>query len=127
MESIKEQFFIEDYSVSQTTLEQVFLNFARAQHPPREERLPCCMRFNNCCRFVCGCCGTYCKPVGPKETGLVLAVPTTAAPPTHVVPVQPPSYEESVVSNSAATGQVHNQTTKSHSQGQRAGIVTPPV
>ena len=31
MEQAKERFDIDDYSVSQTTLEQVFLNFARYQ------------------------------------------------------------------------------------------------
>ena len=31
MERAKSQYGIEDYSVSQTTLEQVFLNFARTQ------------------------------------------------------------------------------------------------
>ena len=56
MESIKEQFFIEDYSVSQTTLEQVFLNFARAQRPPREQRGSCGKRCCDCCTFVCCCC-----------------------------------------------------------------------
>lgn len=33
MERAKEDYNIEDYSVSQTTLEQVFLNFARSQRP----------------------------------------------------------------------------------------------
>ena len=31
MERAKEQYNVEDYSISQTTLEQVFLNFTRAQ------------------------------------------------------------------------------------------------
>ena len=31
MEAAKKEFNIEDYSVAQTTLEQIFLNFARAQ------------------------------------------------------------------------------------------------
>lgn len=31
MEKAKEQYNIDDYSVSQTTLEQVFLNFAKYQ------------------------------------------------------------------------------------------------
>ena len=31
MERAKQQYNIEDYSISQTTLEQVFLNFTRAQ------------------------------------------------------------------------------------------------
>ncbi|XP_077979982.1 phospholipid-transporting ATPase ABCA3-like isoform X2 [Glandiceps talaboti] len=36
MEQAKNQFHIEDYSVSQTTLEQVFINFARAQRDTGE-------------------------------------------------------------------------------------------
>ena len=34
IERNKTSLHIEDYSVSQTTLEQVFINFARAQRPP---------------------------------------------------------------------------------------------
>ena len=37
IEQNKVDLFIEDYSVSQTTLEQVFINFARAQRPPADE------------------------------------------------------------------------------------------
>jgi ATP-binding cassette subfamily A (ABC1) protein 3 len=36
IESCKETFSIENYTVSQTTLEQVFLNFARSQLDPDE-------------------------------------------------------------------------------------------
>lgn len=36
MEQNKTSLHIEDYSVSQTTLEQVFINFARAQIDPHE-------------------------------------------------------------------------------------------
>ena len=53
MERNKEKLFIEDYSVSQTTLEQVFINFARAQRPPIEETLTCT---GACCQLFC-CCG----------------------------------------------------------------------
>ena len=55
MERAKERFGIEDYSVSQTTLEQVFLNFARAQLEPSEEKLKCTTQCGNCCRFFCCC------------------------------------------------------------------------
>ena len=33
MEKVKREFHVEDYSVAQTTLEQIFLNFARGQKP----------------------------------------------------------------------------------------------
>jgi ATP-binding cassette subfamily A (ABC1) protein 3 len=52
MEHAKRQFDIEDYSVHQTTLEQVFLNFTRNQVAPKEDvkvsckSLCCCM---SCC------------------------------------------------------------------------------
>ena len=36
MERAKSELGVEDYSVHQTTLEQVFLTFTRAQLPPRE-------------------------------------------------------------------------------------------
>ena len=48
IERNKTALHIEDYSVSQTTLEQVFINFARAQRPPVMTpsrcygALPCC-------------------------------------------------------------------------------------
>jgi len=55
MEQAKARFGIEDYSVSQTTLEQVFINFARSQVPPREddERRGCCSLLAN---SICVCC-----------------------------------------------------------------------
>lgn len=46
MERAKQQFNIEDYSVHQTTLEQVFLTFTRNQMPPKETKK----------RKRCGCC-----------------------------------------------------------------------
>jgi len=62
MERAKEQFNIEDYSVSQTTLEQVFINFARSQIPPQEERRGLCKR---CCGGIkswCRClCCRFCR------------------------------------------------------------------
>ena len=56
MERAKEQYHIEDYSASQTTLEQVFIYFARAQVPPDEEGITCGRKTKNCCRFFCCCC-----------------------------------------------------------------------
>ncbi|XP_046544461.1 phospholipid-transporting ATPase ABCA3-like [Haliotis rubra] len=47
MEQSKVQFSVEDYSVHQTTLEQVFLSFTRAQIPPREDTTSLCKRI--CC------------------------------------------------------------------------------
>ncbi|XP_067927873.1 phospholipid-transporting ATPase ABCA3-like [Watersipora subatra] len=41
MEDNKKRLLIEDYSVSQTTLEQVFINFARAQIDPEEREKDC--------------------------------------------------------------------------------------
>ena len=49
MEAVKERLSIEDYSVSQTTLEQVFINFARAQMAPRPESKKCCGCLPSCC------------------------------------------------------------------------------
>ena len=58
MERAKAQFNIEDYLVSQTTLEQVFINFARAQIPPQEKRAGLCATCCGMCKyFMCsGCC-----------------------------------------------------------------------
>ena len=56
MERAKEQYNIEDYSVSQTTLEQVFINFARAQIPPVEARQGFCGRCCALCTLCCCCC-----------------------------------------------------------------------
>ena len=58
MERARESYQIEDYSVSQTTLEQVFLNFARAQNPPVEMTVTCGSKMSNCCQYfcLCGCC-----------------------------------------------------------------------
>jgi ATP-binding cassette subfamily A (ABC1) protein 3 len=51
IEDVRERFSIDDYSVSQTTLEQVFLNFARAQRPANDgEQSGCCeSRWRYCC------------------------------------------------------------------------------
>lgn len=58
MERAKHEFNIEDYSVSQTTLEQVFINFARSQVPPKDEdpsgaSTGCLSRLRS---TVCVCC-----------------------------------------------------------------------
>ncbi|XP_021358402.1 ATP-binding cassette sub-family A member 3-like [Mizuhopecten yessoensis] len=53
MEAAKNRFNIEDYSVSQTTLEQVFINFARSQLPPQEKQEGLCHRACLCCHLLC--------------------------------------------------------------------------
>lgn len=58
MEKAKMEFNIEDYSVSQTTLEQIFLNLARAQVPPHVVETRCCGGFCMACGFFSKCCGT---------------------------------------------------------------------
>ena len=57
MERAKSTFNIEDYSVSQTTLEQVFINFARAQIPPQEKETGCCRSCFSACHICSSCCG----------------------------------------------------------------------
>ncbi|XP_071081907.1 phospholipid-transporting ATPase ABCA3-like [Haliotis cracherodii] len=47
MENTKSQFSVEDYSVHQTTLEQVFLTFTRTQNTPKEDKTSFCKRV--CC------------------------------------------------------------------------------
>ena len=55
MEQSKGPYYIEDYSVSQTTLDEVFINFARAQIPPQEDMPSTCRRlFPH--MFQCSCC-----------------------------------------------------------------------
>ncbi|CAD5111485.1 DgyrCDS794 [Dimorphilus gyrociliatus] len=56
IERAKEEYHIEDYSVSQTTLEQVFINFARQQRSPEDNKVGCTVKFKNCMSFFC-CCG----------------------------------------------------------------------
>jgi len=64
MERAKKEYDIDDYSVSQTSLEQVFINFARAQHSEREVDLTLgdrCARYCRQClgrsgRNRCLCC-----------------------------------------------------------------------
>jgi len=50
MERAKKEYDIDDYSVSQTSLEQVFINFARAQHTEREVDFTCAARCALQCR-----------------------------------------------------------------------------
>lgn len=80
MENAKGDFLIEDYSVSQTTLEQVFLNFARAQTPPNEPDTGCC---GGLC-FTCGVFSSCCRSKGRSF---------------------PTDYDESVSINSGGSGQ----------------------
>lgn len=47
MESAKEQYNVDDYSVHQTTLEQIFLTFTQNQVPPKEKEK------KKCCKFCC--------------------------------------------------------------------------
>ena len=67
LEQAKDTYHIEDYSVSQTTLEQVFLNFARAQLPPTMSTASCGTRCCHCCRFFCCCCNC-CKKEEPSSS-----------------------------------------------------------
>jgi len=54
LELVRERLSIDDYSVSQTTLEQVFLNFARAQRPPNDgQQAGCCQHVAQCFRNSC--------------------------------------------------------------------------
>ena len=48
MEKAKEEYDVEDYSVHQTTLEQIFLTFTQNQVPPKEKKKrKCCF----CCKL----------------------------------------------------------------------------
>ncbi|GFO39485.1 ATP-binding cassette sub-family a member 3 [Plakobranchus ocellatus] len=57
MESIKENLNVQDYSVHQTTLEQVFLSFTRAQVQSKEDKSKSCMTKTCCC--ICIKAGLY--------------------------------------------------------------------
>jgi len=57
MEEVRDQLSVEDYSVSQTTLEQVFINFARSQRPPGD------VDRSGCCHALC-CCMSQCLSGG---------------------------------------------------------------
>ena len=49
VERARSTYDIEDYSVSQTTLEQVFISFARMQREPQEIKSKSCVRTYCCC------------------------------------------------------------------------------
>ncbi|XP_052680751.1 phospholipid-transporting ATPase ABCA3-like [Crassostrea angulata] len=55
MERTKSEFGVADYSVHQTSLEQVFLSFTRKQVPPKEKKGSCSCCF--CCRSKPGFAG----------------------------------------------------------------------
>ncbi|RUS76071.1 hypothetical protein EGW08_016175 [Elysia chlorotica] len=57
MESSKTNLSVQDYSVHQTTLEQVFLTFTRSQVPPKEDKFKSCMT-KTCC-WCCIMAGLY--------------------------------------------------------------------
>ena len=61
MEAAKVEYNIEDYSVSQTTLEQVFINFARAQKMPEMTDMTCTVKTKKCMKYFC-CCGCCVNP-----------------------------------------------------------------
>jgi len=54
VESARATYDIDDYSVSQTTLEQVFISFARMQREPQEIEAKSCLRACCCC-----CCDSH--------------------------------------------------------------------
>ena len=57
VERARSMYDIEDYSVSQTTLEQVFIKFARMQREPQEVKAKSCIRACCCCcRHGRRCC-----------------------------------------------------------------------
>ncbi|CAD5114243.1 DgyrCDS3384 [Dimorphilus gyrociliatus] len=57
MERVRDMYHLEDYSVSQTTLEQVFINFARQQRSPEHSKVGCKVKCTNCLKFFCcKCC-----------------------------------------------------------------------
>lgn len=58
IERNRELLKIDDYSVSQTTLEQVFINFARTQKPPTIDKSGVGTQCGRCCSFIfcCRCC-----------------------------------------------------------------------
>ncbi len=72
LEDCKERLNLDDYLLSQTTLDQVFINFARAQIPPQEVEIGCCAR----CRLCCPCrpCGGYAEVESDSESPIILSV-----------------------------------------------------
>ncbi|CAD5112606.1 DgyrCDS1819 [Dimorphilus gyrociliatus] len=60
IEKNRERLHIDDYSVSQTTLEQVFINFARTQKPPTIDKSNIGVQCTRCCSYIL-CCRCCCK------------------------------------------------------------------
>lgn len=60
MERAKLELHVEDYSVHQTTLEQIFLTFTRAQYPPRE------VIARSVIGKICPCCGWGRSEIWPR-------------------------------------------------------------
>ena len=86
IEKNKERLHIEDYSVSQTTLEQVFINFARAQVEPREVTTSCIGKCKWCLWGVCcccGCCGMCSRCCSNNNDELVSIIDHEHRPPTY--------------------------------------------
>ena len=76
MERKKSEFGVEDYSVHQTSLEQVFLSFTRKQVPPKEKKGSCSCCF--CCRSKPGFAGRIITPTtGVNNTGQMIFAPST--------------------------------------------------
>ena len=81
IEKHKERLHIEDYSVSQTTLEQVFINFARAQVEPRDVKSSYLGRCSWC---LCGvCCCRFCCHSAQDNDELVSIIDHEHRPPTY--------------------------------------------
>ena len=60
IERNKDRLQVNDYSVSQTTLEQVFISFARSQGAPVHADVGGFKKCRFCCRFMC-CCQCFRK------------------------------------------------------------------
>ncbi len=80
IEKNKQKLYIEDYSVSQTTLEQVFINFARAQIEPREVTSSCA---RSCRMCLCACVCSKCCSLAESNDELTSLVNHEQPPPTY--------------------------------------------
>jgi len=99
LEENKEQLCIEDYSVSQTTLEQVFINFARAQVPPDDDKPSLGRRIKQTC---CICC----IPEYVVATHVPIKSYRNLDSTIHASPTGPPTVndtEENMVNGKAST------------------------
>ena len=82
IEKNKIRLHIEDYSISQTTLEQVFINFARSQIEPREVASSCSRKCRLC---MCGCCcRCCCHSLAQNNDELVSIVNHEHPPPSYI-------------------------------------------